>query len=80
MRQSTRSTLWTCDACGWDTVQTGDDQETPPSGWRLVELLPVYVNLALEPNSRHECTKRVVCDKCMDAPVVMSSLFSNDGG
>ncbi len=79
MRDSARSTTWTCDSCGTEAVRTDIDQESPPSGWRLVKLLPLYVNLALEPKNPRDCIKRIMCGGCFAAPVVMADVFSRDG-
>lgn len=64
MRQSTRATTWTCNGCPVEVVRTDLSQDTPPDGWRLLTLLPVNVNLALEPGSPSEVKKRVVCPEC----------------
>lgn len=68
MRASTTSTTWTCDDCGTEVVLSGGYQNTPPKDWRLLKLLPVYVNMALQPNSENECKLRVVCGECFTGP------------
>ena len=64
MRQSSTATTWTCDGCGAVEELTGGYQHTPPKDWRLVKLLPVYVNMALEPGSIADVKLRVVCPAC----------------
>lgn len=80
MRASTTSTTWTCDACRDEVVLSGGEQNTPPKDWRLVKLLPVYVNMALQPNSESECKLRVMCDRCFAAPVIMADMFRDKLG
>lgn len=49
MRETQRSTRWGCDGeCGEYTVLTGGYQDTPPPGWRIIHVLPVTLNMALE--------------------------------
>ena len=79
MRESSTATTWTCDACGASVVLTDGYQKTPPEKWRLIKLLPNYVNMALEPSSPGEVKTKVVCKLCFAAPVVMADVFSRDG-
>lgn len=51
MREQTTSTLWVCDGgdCENSQTLTGGYQNTPPQGWRIIEILPVNLNMALKP-------------------------------
>lgn len=48
MRDSSRTTVWQCDKCSANETLQGDYQELPPEGWRIVHVLPVFLDLALE--------------------------------
>lgn len=73
--QTQRSTAWTCDACGVEVVLTGNEQDVPPKGWRLIGLWPTYVNMALEANSKQEIARAAICPPCFVAPVIISDVF-----
>ena len=60
-------------------LATGDSQDTPPVGWRLIHLLPLSVNLALEPISPRDVKRAAFCPKCFAAPVIVRDVFSRDG-
>lgn len=79
MRATSTCTTWTCDACGTEVNLTDGFRMVPPSGWRITTLLPEQLNMALEPDTPAAVRKRAVCGPCMNAPVVLSALFSDDG-
>lgn len=63
MRESTHTTKWICDRCQTAIELTDIHQETPPVGWRRINVLTPYVNLALE----GDVVKRLVlCAKCFE--------------
>lgn len=77
MRESSRATTWTCDnQCGAVQVLTDGYQDAPPEGWRLIQLLPKYVNRALEPNSKNEIKTKVLCDGCFDT--LVAGVFADE--
>lgn len=67
MRDQTRATTWTCDSsapsggCVSEDVRTDLFQDVPPTGWRVIDVLPLSVNLALEGNPKR---KVVLCPAC----------------
>jgi hypothetical protein len=76
MRESSRATTWTCDnGCGVVIVRTDLYQDVPPDGWRLIQLLPVSVDLALRASSAQEIKTRVLCTDCFD--MLVAGTFEN---
>jgi hypothetical protein len=78
MRESTRSTTWRCDGtCGITTVLSDGYQDVPPSGWRVIHILPASLNLALEaPGGVKEHRAVVLCTECFG---LFRGLLSTDG-
>ena len=79
MRKSSRATTWCCGGCGVELVRTDTDQESPPEGWRVIHLLPLSLNLALEPFSPRDVKRNILCGPCFAAPVILWDVFSGDG-
>lgn len=66
MRNSTSSTTWECDFCPAEELLMGGYQNVPPTGWRIIHILPIYVNMALE-GEPHKV--QVMCAKCFDTRI-----------
>ena len=79
MRTSSRATTWCCAGCAGELVRTDQNQDSPPEGWRIVGLLPLYLNLALEPSSPRDVKRNILCGPCFAAPVILRDVFSGDG-
>lgn len=69
MRESERTTTWTCDmalSCGNTEILTGGYQDVPPGGWRIIHVLPAHLNLALEGDVK-AIRRLALCTQCFAA-------------
>lgn len=79
----TRVTPWVCDGehdspDGKPFTVTRSDsmQDVPPTGWRIVHILPTSLNLALEPSSPREIRRVALCPECFSR--FMELISTND--
>ena len=76
-RQSERSTTWTCDLnADHTTMLTDGYQDTPPQGWRIIHVLPTYLNMRLEGTS--PSTVLALCTDCYAAFRALFVTVSED--
>ncbi|AYD83288.1 hypothetical protein SEA_ROSCOE_2 [Mycobacterium phage Roscoe] len=68
MRETSTATTWSCDgvSCTHTEVLTGGMQAVPPSGWRILKLMPTNLNLALEPLSPSPVRCFSLCPDCWE--------------
>lgn len=67
--EPTRSTPWVCDGadCGKTEVLTDGYQSLPPKGWRILNILPTTLDMALEPSNVQSVKQVSLCSGCFSA-------------